>query len=366
MELEIKVMWCKGLSSFNFFQKLTVYAAVSITSENEKLLLTQDQKQEQKTIVDEDNGDGNPEWNHSMKFDLRPLKSFIPNFEDLCLLFELRNHGQLFGDKTIGEVRVPLTELIQSVGGEIVRFVSYEVRSPEGKHNGILDFSYKVIGNNNNYTSNISSIHNITGYNHYHHGHEQEHESQGHGTNSDTHVIEHHHHHHHHHSQLDGNTNSDNGYHHHSQLDGNNTISDTHVIGHHHHSQLDGNATHDINSDTHVMGYQHHHHSQLGGSASEVIQYPKIDLEEHSVPPLVYPPPSSSSSFTADSAHYPPAPALYPPPPPQTWADTPPRMSHYPPPQPYVYPPPPRPPPQQQPYGVPHWGYQRPPDYHHW
>uniref|UniRef100_A0A803MMN4 C2 domain-containing protein n=1 Tax=Chenopodium quinoa TaxID=63459 RepID=A0A803MMN4_CHEQI len=289
MELEIKVMWCKGLSSFNFFQKLTVYAAVSITSENEKLLLTQDQKQEQKTIVDEDNGDGNPEWNHSMKFDLRPLKSFIPNFEDLCLLFELRNHGQLFGDKTIGEVRVPLTELIQSVGGEIVRFVSYEVRSPE-----------------------------------------------------------------------------DNGYHHHSQLDGNNTISDTHVIGHHHHSQLDGNATHDINSDTHVMGYQHHHHSQLGGSASEVIQYPKIDLEEHSVPPLVYPPPSSSSSFTADSAHYPPAPALYPPPPPQTWADTPPRMSHYPPPQPYVYPPPPRPPPQQQPYGVPHWGYQRPPDYHHW
>ncbi|KNA16743.1 hypothetical protein SOVF_085720 [Spinacia oleracea] len=130
MELEMKVMWCKGLSAFNFFQKLTVYAAVSISTKKDSLELTQDQKQEQKTPVDDD-GDGNPEWNHPIKFDLRPLHRINPGFEDLCLLFELRNHGQLFGYRTIGDVRVPLTELIQSVGIEIPRFVSYEVRSPQ-------------------------------------------------------------------------------------------------------------------------------------------------------------------------------------------------------------------------------------------
>ncbi|XP_021852260.1 protein SRC2 [Spinacia oleracea] len=187
MELEMKVMWCKGLSAFNFFQKLTVYAAVSISTKKDSLELTQDQKQEQKTPVDDD-GDGNPEWNHPIKFDLRPLHRINPGFEDLCLLFELRNHGQLFGYRTIGDVRVPLTELIQSVGIEIPRFVSYEVRSPQGHHN---------------------------------HHHPQ---LDGNTTNSDTHVIGYHH------QQLDGNTmqnmNSETHYFHH-KLDESASISDS-------------------------------------------------------------------------------------------------------------------------------------------
>ncbi|KAK9669802.1 hypothetical protein RND81_13G155100 [Saponaria officinalis] len=172
MKIEIKVMWCKGLTAFNFFQKLTIYTSVSIKCEDQRLELTDDQKQEQKTPVDED-GDGDPEWNHTILFDLTRLESVRPNFEDLSVDFEVRHRGQLFGDKTVGEVRVPLRSLIESVGGDVVRFVSYEVRSPDGKHNGILDFSYKIIRhddalvsyNQNNYSDNNSSEIQISGYN---------------------------------------------------------------------------------------------------------------------------------------------------------------------------------------------------------
>lgn len=318
MELEIKVMWCKGLTAFNFFQKLTVYAAVSIATENETLKLTQEQKQEQKTPVDYD-GDGNPEWNHPIKFDLRLLNSINPMMKDLSLRFELRNHGQVFGDKTVGEVRVPLTDLIQSVGGGTVRFVCYEVRNPEGKHNGVLDFSYKVIGNDN--TGIVSHVHHITGYPHHHHHHHHQYQSQVQYTNSDVNVIR---------------------YDHQHQID------QSHVFY----------ANSDVN--VNAIGYHHHQHQQqkldesVSLSDSEKIQYPKIDLDEPN--PLLL-----------SSAHYP-APALYPPPPPtsQTWDSTPPQPPHYqphPPPQPYHYPPPP---PQQQPYGEPHWGYHRPSGYHHW
>ncbi|XP_010682216.2 uncharacterized protein LOC104897093 [Beta vulgaris subsp. vulgaris] len=331
MELEIKVMCCKGLTAFNFFQKLTLYAAVSITTENDKLLLTREQKQEHKTPVD-DNGDGNPEWNYSIKFDLRSLNSI----NDLSLLFEMRNQGQLqfLWDKTIGEVRVPLTDLIQSGMPEVVRFVSYEVRNPEGKHNGILDFSYKVITNNNN-----TNHDNITGYHHHH-----DHQSHEHDANSDVHVI---------------------GYHHHNQE-----------------LQLnEGNTQGGTYTETHMMGYQYHHHhynhhlneSAATNSNSDLIQYPKIDLEEYnSTPLLVYPPPPSSSSSpsssfsltaTTSAHYYTPAPAVYPPPSQQTWAEPPSPLSHYPPPQQHhVYPPPPQP----EPCGDLHWGYYRPPGYHYW
>ncbi|KAL9229370.1 hypothetical protein vseg_004844 [Gypsophila vaccaria] len=147
MEIEIKVMWCKGLTSFNFFQKLTIYALVSIKPEKNTLNLTQEHKQEQKTPVDEE-GDGDPEWNHTVTFDLRRLEAVSPGFEDLSVGFEFRHRGQLFGDKTVGEVNVPLKSLVQSVGSNVVRFVSYEVRSPEvisihGYHNSQrLDWDY--------------------------------------------------------------------------------------------------------------------------------------------------------------------------------------------------------------------------------
>ncbi|KAL2939559.1 Protein SRC2-like protein [Bienertia sinuspersici] len=329
MELEIKVLWCRGLTAFNFFQKLSIYSAVSITSEDERIQLTPDQIQEQKTPIDEDN-EGNPEWNHPMKFDLKPLNFIDPNFNDLSLLFELRNQGQLFGDKVIGEVRVPLKDLIDSVGGEIVRFVSYEVRNPEGKHNGILDFSYKVIDDVNN--SRVNSSNNgvyITGYQH-HHDYQLQFDQNS--ANYDVNVDGYHHHHHHNHS-------------HNHQFD----------------SYIQGR-----DSEIHMTGYHHHNLSNDSVILSETerIQYPKIEFEDddnHNSMVSVYPHISSSLTMTAaNAAEYQlSAPDIYPPPqprPPQPWAP-PPRPL----PRPYVYPPPP----PSQPYGDPHWGYHRPPNYHH-
>ncbi|XP_074294377.1 uncharacterized protein LOC141622230 [Silene latifolia] len=179
MELEIKVMWCKGLTSFNFFQKLTIYTLVSIKCEDERIELTQEQKQEQKTATDEEN-DGNPEWNHTLMFNLGPLESISPSYENMSLVFEFRHQGQLFGDKIVGEVCVPVKSLIDSNGVNVVRFVSYEVRSPEGKHNGVLDFSYKVLRKHGFLENNNSFVHSeicISGY--HNHNHNHIHQNQG-------------------------------------------------------------------------------------------------------------------------------------------------------------------------------------------
>ncbi|GMH25646.1 hypothetical protein Nepgr_027489 [Nepenthes gracilis] len=142
--LEINAMSCKNLKSFNFFQKLSVYAVVSIGTDVSNFKLNEQQRQEQRTPADKE-GDGNPEWKHSLAFDLTSLSHpLFPN--DLFLLFEFWHQGQIFGDKLIGEVRVPLKDVVGNFkSGETARFLRYEVRSPDGKPNGVLDFSYKVV-----------------------------------------------------------------------------------------------------------------------------------------------------------------------------------------------------------------------------
>ncbi|GLT63986.1 hypothetical protein SLA2020_365070 [Shorea laevis] len=61
----------------------------------------------------------------------------------LTLLFTLRCDRSL-GDKDVGEVYVPLKELLNSAGdGKSMQFVSYQVRTASGKPKGELNFSYK-------------------------------------------------------------------------------------------------------------------------------------------------------------------------------------------------------------------------------
>uniref|UniRef100_A0A5B6ZXN4 Putative Calcium-dependent lipid-binding family protein n=1 Tax=Davidia involucrata TaxID=16924 RepID=A0A5B6ZXN4_DAVIN len=175
--LEIKVMYCKDLKSFNFFQKLSVYAVVSIVSDDPNKIL-QEQQQQHRTPTDTD-GDGNPEWNHEMRFDLGDSSSiFCQDCDHLFLHFDLRSEGLLvFGDKSIGEVRVPFKDLVQEING-IVRFVSYEVRTSDGKSNGVLNFSYKVKDKGMEESTGSSFPESqIDGYP----------------------IVHHHHHHHHHH-----------------------------------------------------------------------------------------------------------------------------------------------------------------------
>ncbi|KAJ9180493.1 hypothetical protein P3X46_008725 [Hevea brasiliensis] len=144
VSLELKLISCRGLKAFNFFHKLSVYAVVSISNDDFKGKNQQQQcLQRQKTPVDGEGG-GKPEWNHMMHFDLKSIS--LPDQGDhLFLVFKLRCAGVIYGKRSIGEVRVPFKDLIDEFNGTI-RFVSYQVRTSEGKPNGVLNFSYKVKG----------------------------------------------------------------------------------------------------------------------------------------------------------------------------------------------------------------------------
>lgn len=141
--LELKVISAKDLKGFNFFQKLSVYAVVTLVKDELKKKQEQKPLQRQKTPVDRA-GDRNPEWNHEMCFDLKDF--LLPDDRDkLFLKFDLRCEGAIFGKKTIGEVHVPVfKDLIDEESNGAMRFVRYQIRSREGKPNGVLDFSYRV------------------------------------------------------------------------------------------------------------------------------------------------------------------------------------------------------------------------------
>lgn len=143
--LELKLLSCKELKSFNFFQKLTLYALVFIDTNDPQRKIDDNHKQHQKTPVDRSDGDA-PEWNHEMKFDLRWVS--IRDCDHLFFHFEFRHDGVILGNKLVGEVRVPLRDLILDAGQAlgVARFVNYEVRNGDGKPNGIFSFSYKLIG----------------------------------------------------------------------------------------------------------------------------------------------------------------------------------------------------------------------------
>ncbi|GLT93954.1 hypothetical protein SLE2022_117200 [Rubroshorea leprosula] len=130
-----------GLKAFNFFQRLSVYSVVYLVDEELKKKEQQQKRlQRQKTPIDRQEG-GNPEWNHLVHFDLRSLSH--DHCDNLFLRFDLRCEGLV--NRSIGEVCVPLKDLIDEFSGA-VRFVSYQVRSCDGKANGVLNFSYKLIG----------------------------------------------------------------------------------------------------------------------------------------------------------------------------------------------------------------------------
>lgn len=167
--VELKLISCKDLKSFNFFQKLSVYALVSIatcTEDDDGKKVNQQQQQQQRTPTDKE-GDGNPEWNHKLQFEVS--KTLFHDCDNVFIYFDLRHQGVMFGDKTIGQVHVPFKDIIiqDSVSNGAVRFVTYEVRTTDGKPNGMLDFSFKVINNGSNQIQGLktdSSDTQISGY----------------------------------------------------------------------------------------------------------------------------------------------------------------------------------------------------------
>lgn len=133
--LEITLQSAKDLASVNLFTKMDVYAVVSISGGDKN------SKQKTKSPVDHD-GDANPTWNFSMRF---TVDEAALQMNRLTLDFKLVCERAL-GDKDVGEVCVPLKELIDSpvkAGGDGKQFVSYQIRKPSGKPKGQLAFSYK-------------------------------------------------------------------------------------------------------------------------------------------------------------------------------------------------------------------------------
>uniref|UniRef100_A0A5B7A254 Putative cytokinesis protein sepA-like n=1 Tax=Davidia involucrata TaxID=16924 RepID=A0A5B7A254_DAVIN len=127
--LEINIISAKDLKNVNFINKMDVYVVVSISG---------DQRTKQKTPVNRD-GDSNPTWNFPMKF---TVDESAAQQNRLTLMFKLRCERSL-GDKDIGEVHVPIKELLDNVGDGKMQFLSYQVRKPSGKPKGQLNLSYK-------------------------------------------------------------------------------------------------------------------------------------------------------------------------------------------------------------------------------
>lgn len=136
--IDLKILFARDLKAFNFFQKLSVYAVVTLVTDDPKRRV--EKPQQHRTPTDKEN-DGNPEWNHEMQFDIGDKS--VEDIDHLFIQFQLHAEA-MFGDKSIGEVRVPINDITVGSQNGITRFVNYEVRSGDGKSNGILSFSYKV------------------------------------------------------------------------------------------------------------------------------------------------------------------------------------------------------------------------------
>lgn len=126
--LDVNLIAAKGLKNVNLFSKLEVYAVVTVFGG--------DPRAKQRTPTDKING-VNPTWNFPMKFTVDEVAA---QQNHLTLVITLRAERAL-GDKDVGEVRVPMKEIMVDSKG--VQFVSYQVRKASGKPKGELRFSHE-------------------------------------------------------------------------------------------------------------------------------------------------------------------------------------------------------------------------------
>ncbi|XAR52618.1 hypothetical protein NMG60_11020773 [Bertholletia excelsa] len=130
--LEITVISADDLKDVNMLTKMDVYVVVSIAN---------DPRTKRRTRVDKDGGK-NPRWNDRLSFSVD--QSALARQPNLCLVLTIRSERPL-GDKDIGEVTIPINELLASNPTDDApeRIVDYQVRTASGKPKGTLRFSYK-------------------------------------------------------------------------------------------------------------------------------------------------------------------------------------------------------------------------------
>lgn len=140
--LDITVISASGLKNVNVFMKMGVYVVVSLISTNSIV--------KQKTHVS--NGNKNPRWNRRISFVVQ--ESAI---QSSTLLFILHSK-RVLGDRIIGEVLIPVHELLENGPGcgTGEHVVEYQVCSIRGKSRGTLAFSHKFKEKINNIDNNIN------------------------------------------------------------------------------------------------------------------------------------------------------------------------------------------------------------------
>lgn len=134
--LDIVIISAKDLKQVNPFFKMDVFTLASVQGYNNNLYNSL-----QKTPIDKDGG-SNPNWNFPMKFFIDVVAA-----ENNCLtlVIKLKADGS-FGDKDIGEVHVPVKELLDKyvASNDEMHAASYNVRTTRaGKFKGELNFSFK-------------------------------------------------------------------------------------------------------------------------------------------------------------------------------------------------------------------------------
>ncbi|XP_071696379.1 protein SRC2 homolog [Rutidosis leptorrhynchoides] len=128
--LDITVISANGLKNFLLFFRMKVYVVVKLI--NGKSVV------EKKTHASRGR---NPKWNHRMKF---PVEDSAINTTNL--LFVLRQR-RFWGDKDIGEVSIPVRELVDldTRSGTSEHVVDYQVKTVRGKSVGTFTFSHQFI-----------------------------------------------------------------------------------------------------------------------------------------------------------------------------------------------------------------------------
>lgn len=129
--MEVTIISAKDLKDIGHFSKMDVYVIASISG---------DPRTQQTPVAK--NGGSHPCWDHTMKFTVDEM-AVQANY--LNLVFQLRHGRTLLADKDVGEVHVPIKELLGNAAGddEPAVLAQYPVRNPTSKDEGTLKFSFK-------------------------------------------------------------------------------------------------------------------------------------------------------------------------------------------------------------------------------
>ena len=127
--LEVTLLSAKDLKSVNLITRMEVYAVATISG---------DPITRQCTPPDP-HGGRNPTWNATVRFTVHANAAGSVHV--------LLRAERALGDRDVGEVHIPLSELLSGApdGPVPVKFVAYQVRKiGSGKPQGVLNFSYKL------------------------------------------------------------------------------------------------------------------------------------------------------------------------------------------------------------------------------